>query len=43
MHRVYYGWDGEAAVILLCGGDKDSQRRDIELARKYWRDYRGKS
>lgn len=41
-YRVYYGWDGEAAVILLCGGDKDSQSRDIELAKKYWRDYRGK-
>jgi len=32
-YRVYYGWDGEAAVILLCGGDKDSQRRDIRWPR----------
>jgi putative component of toxin-antitoxin plasmid stabilization module len=30
-------------VILLCGGDKGSQNRDIERAQDYWRDYRRRS
>ena len=38
-YRVYYGRDGETVVILLCGGAKANQRRDIELAKRYWRDY----
>jgi len=40
-YRIYYGWDGDTVVILLCGGDKGSQRRDIEMAKRYWRDYCG--
>lgn len=40
-YRVYFGRDGKAIVILLCGGDKSTQRRDIDLARAYWRAYRG--
>ena len=39
-YRVYYGREGDAIVILLCGGDKRSQARDIERAEAYWRDYR---
>jgi len=31
-----------AVVILLCGGDKGSQERDIERAQDYWRDYRSR-
>jgi len=27
-YRVYFGRDGKATVILLCGGDKSTQRRD---------------
>lgn len=41
--RVYYGREGEAVVILLCGGDKGSQERDIERAKEYWRDHRSRS
>ena len=33
----------DAVVILLCGGDKGSQARDIERAQDYWRDYRSRS
>jgi len=40
-YRVYYAWDGRDFVLLLCGGDKSSQSRDIATARDYWRDYRG--
>jgi putative addiction module killer protein len=39
-YRVYFGRSGDEVVILLCGGDKGSQDRDIERAREYWRDYR---
>jgi putative addiction module killer protein len=39
-YRVYFARDGKAIVMLLCGGDKSTQRRDIDLARAYWRAYR---
>jgi len=32
-YRVYYTQRGDIVVILLCGGDKDSQVRDIERAK----------
>ncbi len=32
-YRLYFVKRGNTVVILLCGGDKDSQRRDIELAK----------
>ena len=38
-YRVYYAWDGSKIVLLLCGGDKSTQKADIENARTYWRDY----
>jgi len=41
-YRVYFGRDGDITVILLCGGDKGSQQRDIETAQACWRDYRSR-
>lgn len=38
-YRIYFGQDEGHVVILLCGGDKGSQQRDINRAIKYWRDY----
>lgn len=38
-YRVYFGEDGNTIVVLLCGGDKDSQSRDIRRARAYWQEY----
>jgi putative addiction module killer protein len=32
-YRVYYAQQGEALVVLLCGGDKRSQSRDIAIAK----------
>jgi len=39
-YRVYFGWRGERVVILLCGGDKRSQARDIQTAKVYWTDWK---
>jgi putative addiction module killer protein len=39
-YRVYYGIDGREIVLLLCGGDKSSQQKDIRNAKKYWKDYK---
>lgn len=33
-YRVYYMWQGDVLVILLNGGDKGSQKRDIALAKR---------
>ncbi len=38
-YRLYFGEDGIQVVVLLLGGDKGSQKRDIEKAKTYWRDY----
>ena len=32
--RIYYCFQGGRIVVLLCGGDKDSQERDIKTARE---------
>lgn len=39
-YRVYFGEDGDTIVVLLCGGDKGSQRRDIRRALTYWKEYK---
>ena len=33
-YRVYYTRRGKAVVILLCGGDKRTQRKDIRKAKE---------
>jgi len=38
--RVYFGRIGKRMVLILAGGDKSTQRRDIERAKEYWQDYR---
>lgn len=39
-YRVYFGREGADLVLLLCGGDKGSQDRDIKKAHEYWLDYK---
>lgn len=38
-YRVYFGEDRDTIIVLLCGGDKSSQRRDIQRAQAYWQEY----
>jgi putative addiction module killer protein len=38
--RVYFGRDGDVLVILLTGGTKKRQQRDIEQAKVLWADYK---
>ncbi|MCG3775606.1 MAG: hypothetical protein JW395_2448 [Nitrospira sp.] len=39
-YRVYFGQVGSTIVLLLCGGDKNTQAKDIEQAKHYWNEYR---
>ncbi|MCH9049473.1 MAG: type II toxin-antitoxin system RelE/ParE family toxin [Proteobacteria bacterium] len=39
-YRVYFGKDGDTLIILLGGGTKKRQQRDIEAARDLWREYK---
>lgn len=39
-YRVYFGQQGRTLVVLLCGGDKRTQDRDIRLAKQYWREFK---
>jgi putative addiction module killer protein len=42
-YRIYFGRDGETIVVLLIGGTKKRQQRDIDAAHACWQDYkRGK-
>ena len=39
-YRLYFGKDGDRLVILLCGGTKQRQQKDITLATERWQDYK---
>ncbi len=39
--RIYFAYEGDQLIILLCAGDKSTQKKDIERARGYltvWRE-----
>ncbi|WP_026987825.1 type II toxin-antitoxin system RelE/ParE family toxin [Fodinicurvata fenggangensis] len=38
-YRVYFQQRGDVLILLLCGGDKKSQSRDIEKAKKIAEDW----
>jgi putative addiction module killer protein len=39
-YRVYYALKKKTLILLLMGGDKSTQDKDIALARKYWQDHK---
>jgi putative addiction module killer protein len=39
-YRIYFGKDGQALVILLGGGSKKRQQRDINTALANWQEYK---
>jgi len=39
-YRIYFGKDGDTLVILLGGGTKKRQTRDISAALANWQDYK---
>ena len=41
-YRVYFGMDGQTLVILLTGGTKKRQQRDIDAAKSLWADYKAR-
>ena len=41
-YRVYYLRHAETVVLLLCGGDKSTQSRDITRAHELANDWRGR-
>jgi len=41
-YRVYYAMSGKSVVLLLIGGDKSTQSKDIETAKRYWLDYQAR-
>ena len=38
-YRVYFGRRGSSIVILLCGGNKSTQKKEIKKAKLFWKDY----
>ena len=39
-YRLYFGRDGQVLIIMLAGGQKRRQQRDIDAAIAFWEDYR---
>jgi putative addiction module killer protein len=42
-YRVYFARHDTTIMLLLCGGDKSTQTRDIRTAKTYWLDYQRRS
>jgi putative addiction module killer protein len=39
-YRIYFGRQGDELIVLLAGGTKRQQQRDIESAHARWTDYK---
>ena len=39
-YRVYFGRDGDDLIILLGGGTKTRQQKDIRMAQDLWQEYK---
>lgn len=38
-YRVYFGKESNKVILLLLGGMKANQKKDIQKAYEYWQDY----
>lgn len=38
-YRIYFGFESDRILLLLCGGHKKGQQKDIDKAIQYWRDH----
>lgn len=41
-YRVYFAWDGKRLVVLLGGGSKQRQQKDIASATRRWHDHKAR-
>ncbi|MEJ1297689.1 MAG: type II toxin-antitoxin system RelE/ParE family toxin [Candidatus Sedimenticola sp. (ex Thyasira tokunagai)] len=39
-YRVYFRREGNQVYLLLCGGDKSTQPKDIKKAKEYWQEHK---
>ena len=39
-YRIYFGEVDNKVVLVLCGGDKSTQQRDIDNAKTHWLEYK---
>jgi len=42
-YRIYFAEFDDIIIILLCAGDKSSQRKDIKTAQMYWHELKERS
>jgi putative addiction module killer protein len=42
-YRVYFQKRGKTIVVLLCGGDKSTQKNDIRIAKRLMKEWRDES
>lgn len=41
-YRIYHARVGDKVIILLCGGDKSTQNKDIKAAKEFLADYKNR-
>jgi putative addiction module killer protein len=39
-YRLYYAFDGQDVILLLLGGDKSTQSKDIQKAKEFWESHK---
>ncbi len=41
-YRLYYAFDGQDVILLLVGGDKSTQSKDVRKAKEFWQNHKAK-